>query len=90
MTARLQTYWVVPPSEHGPLGIGVTAWSLDDAVAIMNSEGYGRWLPADRRDLVVTEGITVAELDQRHIVPNMGPIVVRGIWYPFTRIGLDR
>src|SRR5207302_4914748 len=28
----LTAYWIVPPSPHGPLGFGVTAWSFDDAV----------------------------------------------------------
>jgi hypothetical protein len=38
----------------------------------------------------VIEGITVAELDPRHVVPNMGPIAVRGMWYPFVAVGVPR
>jgi len=27
-------------------------------------------------------------LDQPHVVANMGPIVVRGMWYPFVAVGV--
>jgi len=37
-----------------------------------------------------TEGITVAELDQPHVVRNMGPIAVRGMWYPLVAVGVPR
>jgi hypothetical protein len=30
----------------------------------------------------VISGVTFAELDQNHIVPNAGTIVVKGVWYP--------
>jgi hypothetical protein len=25
-------------------------------------------------------------LDQPHVIANMGPIVVRGMWYPFVSV----
>lgn len=28
------------------------------------------------------EGITHAQLDQNHVVPSIGPIVVRDVWFP--------
>ncbi len=49
---------------------------------------YGRYLPEDRSTLRVTGGITVAALDQPHVVVNMGPIAVRGMWYPFVAVGI--
>ena len=30
----------------------------------------------------VIENIQFKDLDQNHVVPNMGPITERGIWYP--------
>jgi hypothetical protein len=84
----LTAYWIVPPSPHGPLGFGVTAWSCDDAVRIIRAFDYGRYLPEDLSTLTVKEGIAVAELDQPHVVANMGPIAVRGMWYPFVAIGI--
>jgi hypothetical protein len=36
----LTAFWIVPPSPHGPLGFGVTAGSLDDALGIIRALGY--------------------------------------------------
>ena len=88
MASVLTTFWIKPPSQHGPLGFGVTALSLNDAIFIIRALGYGDYLPADLRALEIRQGVTVAELDQRHVVTNMGPIVVRGMWYPFIAVGV--
>ena len=84
----LTAFWIVTPNEHGPLRFGVTAFSIDDAINIIKAWGYE--LPDDRRLLKIQEGITIAELDERHVVSNMGPIVNRGIWYPFAGLGVPR
>ncbi len=88
--AGLTAYWVESPLPHAPLGFGVTGWSLDDALSIIRALDYSRYLPDDRTSMRVTEGITVAELDQPHGVANMGPIVVRGMWYPFVAVGVPK
>ena len=90
MEAGLTAYWIKSPYPHAPLGFGVTAWSLDDAVAFINAFDYGRYLPDNLAGLRVTEGVMVAELDQLHVVANMGPIVVRGMWYPFVAVGVPQ
>jgi hypothetical protein len=79
-------FWIVPPSKHGPLGYGITAFSLEDALAIIEDAGYS--LPEDKSVLRIIEGVRVSDLDQLHVVPNMGPIVVRGLWFPFTKVGV--
>jgi hypothetical protein len=86
----LTAYWIVPPLRDGPLGFGVTAWSVEDALRMIRSWGYERYLPDDLSTLTIRAGITVAELDQPHVVANMGPIVVRGMWYPFVGVGIPR
>jgi hypothetical protein len=86
----LTAYWIVSPLPHAPLGFGVTARSLDDAFDIIRALDYGRYLPDDPAEVRVTAGVTVADLEQRHIVPNMGPIVNRGMWYPFVAVGVPR
>ena len=86
----LTAYWIVSPLPHAPLGFGVTARSLDDALAIIRALDYGRFLPDDVGSLRVTVNVRVADLDQGHIVPNMGPIVYRGMWYPFVAFGMPR
>jgi hypothetical protein len=86
--AGLTAFWIKSPFPHAPLGFGVTAWSLDDALGIIAALDYGRYLPDDLAGVQVREGITVAELDQPHVVANMGPIAVRGMWYPFVAVGV--
>jgi hypothetical protein len=88
--AGLTAYWIKSPFPHAPLGFGVTAWSLDDALRIIVDLDYGRYLPDDPAGVQVREGITVAELDQPHVAANMGPIAVRGMWYPFVAVGIPR
>jgi hypothetical protein len=85
----LTAYWITSPTQPwGPLGYGVTAWSVEDALRIIR--GWGFELP-DPLDLVsIQDGITVADLDQSHVVPNMGPIVLRGMWFPFMGLGVPR
>ena len=86
MAKFLTAFWIVPPEHHGPLGYGVTAFTLSDAITILRNLGYN--LPADLSALRVIEGIQVADLDDPHVRTNMGPIVVRGLWYPFVRLGV--
>ena len=88
MDSILTAYWITPPSQHGPLGFGVTALSLDDAIFIIRELSYGTWLPDDLSLLKIREGVTVAKLNEPYVVANMGPIVVRGMWYPFIALGV--
>ena len=61
------------------LGFGVTAESQDAAVELLQQYGYP---PSGVELTSVVVGIQFAALDQKHVVPNAGPIVVRGVWYP--------
>ena len=81
--SALIPFWIEPPGVHG---FGVTAFSLSDALRILEDAGHS--LPQDRSTLRVTERVRISDLDQSHIVPNIGPLVVRGIWYPFTKVGV--
>lgn len=82
---RCRAFWLVFPDQPTvPLGIGVTARSVEDAFALLEQHGY-RLHRSGRVE--VREDVTVADLDQEHVVPNMGPIVFRGIWYPCLNIG---
>jgi hypothetical protein len=85
---ELTPYWIKSPFPHAPLGFGVTARSLDEALLIIEALDYGRYLPDDRSTLRVTAGITVSRLGEPHVVANMGPIAVRGMWYPFVVVGM--
>jgi hypothetical protein len=61
------------------LGYGVTAYSRDDAEALLKSFGYPREGEAVTR---IVEGIKHAELEPSHVAPNAGPIILRGVWFP--------
>ncbi len=83
----LTAFWLVPPGRHGPLGFGVTAHSLADALALICASGYGDFLPEDVGSLRITEGVRLADLEHPYVREHMGLIVVRGLWYPFVRVG---
>ncbi len=76
----LIAYWITPPG--APLGacFGVSAYSRSDAQELLREAGIEVDLALP--EVIVKEGITFAELDAKHIVPNMGPMQFRGVWYP--------
>ena len=66
------------------LGIGVTAHSLEEAeaLAMRTCEASG-WV----FDVVkVVADIDVRDLDQNHVVPNMGPPNFKGVWFPMLNL----
>jgi hypothetical protein len=83
-------FWIRTSGRRAPLGFGVTGWSLEDALWILRYFQYDCYLPDDLAELQFQAGITFAELDQNHIISNMGPMVVRGMWYPFVMVGMPR
>ena len=34
----------------------------------------------------IIENIDIGLLDQGHVVPNMGPVVFKGVWFPFCNL----
>lgn len=88
MISGLKSFWIKSPLPNAPMGFGVTAHSLVDAISIIRALGYGAYLPSDESELRVHNDVKVEDLDQRHIVPNMGAIVVRGMWYPHQGVGV--
>jgi hypothetical protein len=68
----------LPPGSA--LGCGVTAVDRRDAEEVVRAEVFdGAALPAVRE---VIADVDVRELDQGHVVPNMGDPSVRGVWFP--------
>ena len=61
-------------------GCGVTALSQEEAIEILKKTVFvGRSMP---HIVYVIENIDLATLDQGHVIPNMGPPNIRGVWYP--------
>ena len=76
-TALLHRYWF--PTSLGR-GIGVTAYSVEDAKLLLESALPHRIADIDLH--TVTEDVDIRILDQNHVIPNMGLHNVRGVWYP--------
>jgi len=82
MDKLLHTYWIVfkNPPVGMRLGCGVTAYNYDDAVLLLNKTLFDKaQLPQIEQ---VTEDIKVTDLEQNHVIPNMGVINLRGVWFP--------
>jgi hypothetical protein len=80
MDTGLSRFWF-PVAGH--FGIGVTAFTLDEATRLATevSERYS-W----GRLGTPVKDIDIRGLDQTHVIPNMGPSSVRGVWYPFLNL----
>ena len=73
----LMRYWF-KTKEH--FGFGVTAFSLEDAKSLLDDAA--RSLGIDYEVLEIIEDIDIRSLDQGHVLPNMGPPNLRGVWFP--------
>jgi hypothetical protein len=70
--------------EHGHpaikmAGCGVTASDLEDALSLLKQHVFPTGLPSIGG---LVEDVDVSTLDQGHVLPNMGNVLVRGIWFP--------
>ena len=81
---NLHRFWFTfqDPPQFSPLGLGcgITAHDYEDAERILASLVFaGRAVPIIKS---VVEDIDVQTLDQSHVVPNMGLVTTRGVWFP--------
>jgi hypothetical protein len=76
MLGMMRPYWITTSQPTG-LGYGVTARSVDDAKGLL-----GPILSDDDQILTVEPVTDIGSLDQGHVVPNMGLILKRGVWFP--------
>lgn len=61
-------------------GCGVTALSYDDSLEVLRERVFkDASLPSIRK---VIEDVDVSQLDANHVLPNMGVVTVRGVWFP--------
>jgi hypothetical protein len=74
----LRRFWFETAVKLSCIGIGVTAYSREDAERLIRAEENLK-----HYELVsVVDDVDIRSLDQDHIVPNIGPVNFRGIWYP--------
>ncbi len=80
----LKRYWFHFEKFANPtplnLGCGVTANNYDDARDLLRERVFaGKELP---NIVGCTEDVDVSSLDHKHVLPNIGRVTVRGIWFP--------
>jgi len=73
----LRRFWF--PLSRG-FGIGVTAATEDEARTM--AEETRAYYFADAVFTGLVPDVQLSTLDQNHVVPNAGPVVIRGVWYP--------
>ncbi|PWU08554.1 MAG: hypothetical protein C5B50_29350 [Verrucomicrobia bacterium] len=61
----------------------MTAFSEADALELVEGLGYQIYAADKIRKIA-----TVGEIPHRFVREHMGPIVVRGVWYPSTALGV--
>ena len=84
----LRAFWITVPEGYG-LGIGVTGYSEQDALALAWEAGaLDQSVTSD--EVQIQGDISLADLEQNHVVPNMTPMQFRGVWYPMATLGKGR
>lgn len=78
MRLRLHRYWFVFADPNVPC-CGVTAWTKDDAMSIVRHRLFEG---EDFRVTDIIEDVDVSTLDANHVLPNMAPPNLRGVWFP--------
>jgi hypothetical protein len=80
----LHRYWItfadLPELSMWTFGCGVTAYSRDDALEILRFMVFKDEPMLKVQEIV--EDVDVNNLDQGHVVPNMGVVAWRGVWFP--------
>jgi hypothetical protein len=62
------------------LGCGVTASSMDDALAMLREQVFrSDSLPILEKCI---EDVSTVDLDSKHVLPNCGDLSKRGVWFP--------
>jgi hypothetical protein len=84
MSTLLHRFWFTfknPPQLSAlNLGCGVTAYSRDDALGLLQGRSS---IPMDSLQIdEVVENVQIDSLDPGHVLPNMGDVSQRGVWFP--------
>lgn len=88
---RFKRYWIEfeidlddwgSPNSLLRAGCGVTGVNLDDCLCLIQQQILnGAELPPMKR---VIEDVDISTLDSNHVIPNMGLVIKRGIWFPIV------
>ena len=84
----LKRYWFIvsPQDRYGACNVGVTASTLNEArQLIKNTFDKINWTHISGREIdeaEVIENINIKLLDAGHVIPNMGVVTFKGVWFP--------
>ena len=85
---HLSRYWITFPNDPSfPIGLGVTAYTPEDAFALLAERGYDFHVRAQRVE--IREIQSLDDIEYEHVASVSGPLNFRGIWYPCSNIGID-
>jgi hypothetical protein len=76
-------YETIIEKPHPPgtlLGCGITAYDLNDALSILNTKVFNGYTKPKVKN--IKEDVDIRSLDQNHVIPNMGIVTDRGVWFP--------
>jgi len=80
----LKRYWIKFEKFSYPtplnLGCGITAFDVEDAKEILKTYPFQNGVLPSIVD--IEENIDISTLDNKHILPNIGLVTDRGIWFP--------
>ena len=79
LNKHLTRYWFKVPDLFG---FGVTAFSVEDALFLLEAEGV--LMPPE---VEIIADVDVSQLDAKHVISNVGPPCFRGVWFPCLNIG---
>ena len=83
----LKRFWFVsnPDDRFGVRNFGVTAVNTDEAINIL-LKYLTRFDPETSKHITknteIIEDIDIQLLDLNHVIPNMGVVTIKGIWWP--------
>ncbi len=80
---ELKRYWF---ESSRNLGVGVTAFSIEDAEIILSDIVSRHHLDVEITSVI--ENVNIQELDQGFVIPNMNPPNFRGVWFPMLNENL--
>lgn len=83
----LRRYWIkfdITIHDNPPIGIligcGVTGYDYDDAINLIKRRVFKMDDLSPILDCI--ENVDISSLDSNHVLPNMGMVTDRGIWFP--------
>jgi len=81
---NLRRFWFrfeqIPTPTPVNLGCGVTAFSREDALALLRERVFGENGTPPLVEII--DDITRTALESKHVAPNIGKLEERGVWFP--------